>query len=245
LPSRDGPEDGSKLSGPLACITSRFLFNGTAAANAHRSGCDGAGDLYDRTELSLATVAQQSARVLAANIQVTLLTGSTTGCAIALSLARLSGLPAVCFGQAQAFPLVWVNSWPGLAAAVAAAPRPRNVFTLQLLTDPYSNCLTPRLGSGQAPAAVFAAAGCSFVGRVQCDAANFSYALHSPCVRGTHPISEVLAAPGLHEVLAAPGLHEGHPIRCTEACPAAISECPELQTTLPTADCSDTLVDAA
>ena len=209
----------SALPGTQACIMSRFHALGSAAAGALQATCDQYGTKYDREELTLTTVAEQSALILAANPGVVMVTGHSLGCVTALTVARLFKLPCVCFGAPQSFSQAWVEGWPGLSEVVTNS-QPGNLFVLNAQSDPYSNCLTPRIEDD--PRRKWAAAGCSFAGRSTCGVppVKLSYNLFSACVLDVHPIQETLA---VKERFSRFG-----PRQCSNVCETKISVCPYL-----------------
>lgn len=121
---------------------------------------------------------------------VTMITGHSFGCLTALTMGRIKGLPVVCFSAAGSFNHVWAEGFSGLKEAIAAKPQPTDLFTIQVKTDPYSNCLVPRLGEEKSPfpPRVYAGAVCSFSGPPPGCAPPVSLAYYpfSPCVVGSH-----------------------------------------------------------
>ena len=118
----------------------------------------------------------------------------------------------------------WADAWPGLAKALApaAAGGPTvlrgDIFSLQTWTDPYSNCLTPRLGD--APSRLWAASVCSFTGPAPACAppVNLSYVFNSPCVVGTHLQQNIIGyVPASFNEIA-----------CSDLCEASVAICENL-----------------
>ena len=207
------------VNGAQACVA-RVMFQDSAAAAPYHRLCDAGG--VPRQPLStvvaqhpLPTVAAQTDELLdAIDGPVVLLTAHSIGCEVALSVGRVHNIPVVCFGAAGSFGAAWVEGWPGLADAVKRSA-PDQLFTLQVETDPYSNCLTPRLAADSSR--VKAATTCSYpapssagcVGPVRLD-----YDPFSECVGNSHVFSDY--PPPLMA------------IRCTDDSEASVAQCPLL-----------------
>ena len=140
------------------------------------------------------------------------------------ALFCLAGLPVVCFSMTGSLGAYWVDRWPGLAkkltppaSGAPIAVRP-DIFSLQVWTDPYSNCLTPRLGDD--PSRLWAASVCSFPGPPPACAppVNLSYVFNSPCVVGTH----------LQQNIIGYVPRQFNAIACSDLCEASVAVCENL-----------------
>ena len=211
------------------CLVPNYLFEGTPAQSTWARICkqqllaefskDGSwAEVARDAQVMLSTVASQLTSLLDAHPRVRLLTGHSLGCNAALSLGRVRGLPVVCFGASGNFGPSWVKAWPGLAAAVSAAstlPPREDLFAVQTHTDPFSNCLTPRLGVD--PTRVWAATTCAVPVPYPGCAVNvsFSYDIASPCAAQAHYAPVYVAATTANPIIT----------DCSDLCEASVAVC--------------------
>ena len=214
------------------CVVPKYLFTDTPAEKTWERICkqqllaefqkDGSwAEVAKDAQWMLPAVAAQLEAVLDAHPSVKLLTGHSLGCVSALSLGRVRGLPVVCFGAPGSFGKVWMDNWPGLAAAVSASttlPPREDLFTVQTTTDPFSMCLTPRLGVD--PTRVWAGTTCAIPVPYPGCAVNvsFSYDIASPCAVQGHYAPVYAAA-----TAATPTITD-----CSDLCEASVAVCPQL-----------------
>jgi len=205
------------VPGVQACLAARYEFEGSNVFDAWNETCHKYGNDADRA-VKLSAVAEQLDALLDADPSIAMLTGHSLGCMAALSVGHIRGIPVVCFSASGSFSKAWLAGYPGLAAATASVPYPRNVFALQYNGDPLSMCLTPRWGEDSSR--TWAAASCLVAGWAACDVyiAARTPQLTRLCVQSTQ--TQILTVNYVNTRFARSS--------CTDFCPSTISVCPYL-----------------
>merc|ERR1711920_299763 len=174
-----------------ACLDADYQYKGTYAEAAWVHTCEEFGSGVPHT--SLAVVAAQTRQMIDRFGPISLLTGHSLGCEVALSEGLVLNMSVICFSVQGSFTAAWHTNYPGLDAAIerqSSRSMPGTFFVLQTYTDPYSNCLEPR------PVDIVAV--CSFPGPPPgCNGINvsYSYDCFSPCAQDAHWVSNILTVP--------------------------------------------------
>lgn len=173
------------------CIVSKYLFSGTDAQPDWDQTCEEYRDGVATP--SLEVVSAQVRQMIMNAGPISLLTGHSLGCAVALSEGLIHGIPVVCFSTSGSFTKAWRSNYPGLETAISQQmdkSTPGAHFTLQTYTDLQSNCLKPQQ-TNIVPV-------CSFSGpSPSCNGKDVtpSYNNFSPCARDAHWVDDILTVP--------------------------------------------------
>ena len=188
------------------CLASDYEFMGTDAESAWQETCTNAG----RVETNITAWSEQAGE-LVQRYQPTFLSGHSQGCTIAISEAILSSsssssknngqLPAVCFDVPGSLSDSWVAGYLGLSAKIineeegagVFAAAKSSIYTLEVQTGPYANCILPVPSNPNKQVATV----CSFRGTLpSCGLnTNFSYHPFSECVQQAHYVSAIQNVP--------------------------------------------------
>ena len=200
----DGTHVPAVMPGGQACIVANYECDAGNCKADFDHVCNKFGaspPKGDTHQIAMSMVAAEIAELMKKVGKVDMLTGHSLGCGMALSTARVLGLPVVCFGYAASFSKKWAASFPGLEAA-AAQGKVGDSFVIQTYGDPFSNCLTPRYPDDSTR--VWAAAACSYQGpepgcvgpsNYTSQVIPFNARPFSACVVNTHIVPNYLVTP--------------------------------------------------